>query len=268
MPAVPSAHQDTQAVPVRRSYTCVWTECFKSSSIVVVHLMEDVAAIVDVSIKHHSQYFLIGLIVHLNVTYSAHVLVSIFSKNKNLHQSINHRFYDDDGHHQPRSGTRELLTLTATTSSASRFCIPSRLHPTSHSMNQPKKAQQEAFACPNCGTLRQALRFAPHLEKCMGGGRDSRRTAALRANAAMTSSTSTSSRMHERPHSTEPSSHNTLHASELQHQDSHVSDHHNSKQQSVCGVFIRITSVDGPQASVLPMLVLDDDDTASETKYV
>eukprot|EP00045_Choanoeca_perplexa_P003768 m.33324 g.33324 ORF g.33324 m.33324 type:complete len:174 (+) comp12222_c0_seq1:143-664(+) len=37
------------------------------------------------------------------------------------------------------------------------------------------------FNCPHCGVLRQAGKFAPHLEKCMGmGGRESRRAAAQR----------------------------------------------------------------------------------------
>ena len=57
----------------------------------------------------------------------------------------------------------------------------------------PQKAPIEAFPCPNCGTLRQPLRFASHLEKCMGrGGRESRRVAGRNAKAAITSSTTSS----------------------------------------------------------------------------
>ena len=47
---------------------------------------------------------------------------------------------------------------------------------------QPHRRPPPAFACPNCGALRQSTKFAPHLEKCMGmGGRESKRAAASRS---------------------------------------------------------------------------------------
>lgn len=44
---------------------------------------------------------------------------------------------------------------------------------------QPVKKQQECV-CPNCSRTLAANRFAPHLEKCMGMGRNSSRIASKR----------------------------------------------------------------------------------------
>ncbi|XP_065665939.1 ataxin-7-like protein 3 isoform X2 [Hydra vulgaris] len=47
---------------------------------------------------------------------------------------------------------------------------------------QPVKKQQECI-CPNCARTLAASRFAPHLEKCMGMGRNSSRIASRRLQA-------------------------------------------------------------------------------------
>ncbi|KAL9921277.1 SAGA-associated factor 11 homolog [Glossina fuscipes] len=47
--------------------------------------------------------------------------------------------------------------------------------------------------CPNCDRTVAAVRFAPHLEKCMGMGRSSARIASRRINAANAASSSSSS---------------------------------------------------------------------------
>ena len=43
----------------------------------------------------------------------------------------------------------------------------------------PAKKQQDCI-CPNCSRTLAAIRFAPHLEKCMGMGRNSSRIASKR----------------------------------------------------------------------------------------
>lgn len=43
----------------------------------------------------------------------------------------------------------------------------------------PVKKQQDCV-CPNCSRTLAAIRFAPHLEKCMGMGRNSSRIASKR----------------------------------------------------------------------------------------
>lgn len=44
--------------------------------------------------------------------------------------------------------------------------------------HRPEKGTVPSFTCPNCGSLRQAAKFAPHLEKCMGMGGRTQRTSA------------------------------------------------------------------------------------------
>uniref|UniRef100_A0A915J074 SAGA-associated factor 11 n=1 Tax=Romanomermis culicivorax TaxID=13658 RepID=A0A915J074_ROMCU len=56
----------------------------------------------------------------------------------------------------------------------------------------PKFTQQADCICPECGQPTAACRFAPHLEKCMGMGRNSSRVARRRL-AAVCSSSSLSS---------------------------------------------------------------------------
>eukprot|EP00049_Salpingoeca_infusionum_P004168 m.75379 g.75379 ORF g.75379 m.75379 type:complete len:147 (+) comp12448_c0_seq4:380-820(+) len=44
-----------------------------------------------------------------------------------------------------------------------------------------QKPSTASVQCPHCSHVKQAAKFAPHLEKCMGlGGRESRRVAAQR----------------------------------------------------------------------------------------
>eukprot|EP00040_Diaphanoeca_grandis_P043977 m.10916 g.10916 ORF g.10916 m.10916 type:complete len:237 (-) comp8554_c0_seq1:108-818(-) len=43
---------------------------------------------------------------------------------------------------------------------------------------KPEKNSVPSFSCPNCGSLRQPAKFAPHLEKCMGMGGRTQRTSA------------------------------------------------------------------------------------------
>ena len=50
--------------------------------------------------------------------------------------------------------------------------------------NVPTKKQLECV-CPNCQRNLAASRFAPHLEKCMGMGRNSSRIASRRSQKAL-----------------------------------------------------------------------------------
>ena len=58
------------------------------------------------------------------------------------------------------------------------FCVDnSNVDIFGHSLNGIKKLE---CACPNCSRTLAASRLAPHLEKCMGMGRNSSRIASKR----------------------------------------------------------------------------------------
>nr|ACO13031.1 Ataxin-7-like protein 3 [Lepeophtheirus salmonis] len=73
----------------------------------------------------------------------------------------------------------------------------------------PTLKKQPECVCPNCSRNLAASRFAPHLEKCMGMGRNSSRIASRRIASSSNNSNNSSSQNNSNSNSNSKDSHNS-----------------------------------------------------------